>query len=401
LALTPREKIGTAAMIATHEIISNLSRAKSAMEDLIHEVSDLTALVAADGRVVWGNVATAVWLGVEQDVVHERNLKEIFIDPGVFLGRLDSLSLDTEAKDEFSLSLIHNGQLRDLLWTIKPFQALSNRRGRLYLVTGRDITDFSKAQRAQAKLEAELETAQILQRRFLPETFLQTPDLRIAAFYQPAEQCSGDWWGRFELGGGHELICIADVTGHGAASALVTSMTQALSLSFVHRHQNKAISPAALIKEINEVVFKTFHGDMYMTFFAIVMVPDQGKIVASNAAHNFPMILRPCREAKNKLESLVVQGNPIGHALLTPFIDVTYKIQAGDRIVLYTDGLTECRNRENRMYGAGAFRRSILRHTHRDTEDFRDHLVGEALTFYGGQPLADDITLVVIDMKSE
>ncbi|RZA24775.1 MAG: hypothetical protein EOP10_08900 [Proteobacteria bacterium] len=399
MALTAREQIASATMIATHEVVSNLTRAKSAMENLVHEMADLTALLSGDGRVIWGNVTTATWLGVDHDVLHEKNLKSIFLEPQTFEDRLKFISSGLLEKDEFSLVLLINGKRRDILWTMKPFRAVSARRGLLVLITGHDITDVLKAQSDRAKLENELETAQILQQRFLPPGHIQAGRLEIASFYRPAEQCSGDWWGHFDLGGDRDLVCVADVTGHGAASALVTSMTQALCLSFVDRHQNDEVSPAALISEINGIIFKTFHGDMYMTFFALVIAHKKGEIIASNAAHNFPMVLRAVREAKQNPEALVVQGNPIGHAADSLYLDISYRTAPGDRFILYTDGLTECRNMERKMYGSGTFRRSIVRHSEEDTGDFRDKLMEDALSFYGEQPLADDITLVIVDVK--
>lgn len=402
MALTPREQIASATMIATHEVLSNLTRSKLAMENLVHEMADLIALLTLDGRVIWGNQSTAEWMGVDHDVLHEMTLSGLFseVEWLNFSERLKAIASGALDTDEFSTGLSLKGSKRDVLWQLRPYRAVSDRRGLLMLLTGHDVTEILSARSDRSKLEAELETAQILQQRFLPPPHILSHELEIASFYRPAEQCSGDWWGYFDLGAHKQLVCIADVTGHGAASALVTAMTHALCQSFVHRHQAKDVSPAALIREINEIVFQTFQGDMYMTCFAIVIDHQRRSIRASNAAHTFPMILRMGRGLKQNPESILVQGNPIGHAPHTNFADVELKMSQGDRFILYTDGLTEGRNRERKMYGSGALRRSILRHAHERVEVFRDKIIEDALRFFDGQALADDITLAIFDIKS-
>lgn len=387
-------------MIATHEVVSNLTRAKSAMENLVHEMADVTALVTGEGRVIWGNQATADWLELPHDKLHEQSIDAFFDEESWrdFSAALGSVASGLVQSTELASELRLRGQKRDVLWNLRPFRAVSQRRGIIVLLTGHDITDILQARTERSRLEAELETAQILQQRFLPPSQIKTTTLEIASFYRPAEQCSGDWWGYFDLGSGRELVCIADVTGHGAASALVTSMTQALCLSYVQRNQNRDVAPSSLIREINEIVYQTFRGDMYMTFFALIFDAKRGMVTGSNAAHNFPLVIRAKPMGKNP-EAILVQGNPVGHESNARFVDQEIRAERGDRFILYTDGLTECRNPENKMYGSGAFRRSIIRHQAEDVTDLRDSLVNDALVFFAEQPLADDVTLAVIKVR--
>ncbi len=404
MALSPREQIASATMIATHEVVTSLTKAKDAMESLVHEMRDFTALITQEGRVVWGNKTAAQWLHVEHDHIHEHGVSRLFADDDW----LRVVALTEELKNEgwgdreFALGVKRGTVTRDVLFNLRPFRGVSDRRGQLYLLVGRDITDVLEARTVRAKLEAELETAQLMQQAFFPPAHLATKGLEISSFYQPAEQCSGDWWGAFDLGFDTDLICIADVTGHGAASALVTAMTQAACLSFAKRNYQSAqpISPARLLTEINDIVCTTFKGGIYMTFFAVVIDHRNKVMRASNAAHNFPFVLRHDRRpgARNP-EAIVVQGTLIGYALDTVFTEKASEVHAGDRLVLYTDGFVECRNPERKMYGAGNFRRSILKHAEKPLEEFRDALVDDAFTFFNGQPLIDDVTLVTFDVK--
>jgi PAS domain S-box-containing protein len=401
MTLSAREQIASATMVANHEVVTNLTRAKAAMETLLHEMHDLTCLLTQDGRIIWGNTTTADWLNVEHDSLHEAKLQKLF--PGdewkPIAERLSKITPHSEY-EEFSGPVVVKDKLREVLWSLRPFKAVSDRRGLLILVVGRDITDVLQARSERAKLEAELETAQIMQQSFFPAPYIKTKYVEVCSYYRPAEQCSGDWWGYFDLGNDTELVCIADVTGHGAASALVTAMTQASCLSYAKRHfeSKTKVSARQLLQEINDVVFHTFHGDFYMTFFAFILEHKSAVLRVSNAGHNFPMVLKGDRIPGKNPESIILQGNPIGHADDTVYTEEELPLLKGNRYVMYTDGFTECRNPAQRMYGPGNFRRSVLRNADKSAVEFRDNLVNEALTFYASEPLADDLTLVTIDI---
>ncbi len=403
MPLSPREQIASATMVATHEVVTNLTRAKFAMETLVHEMRDLTCLLTREGRIIWGNTTAALWLEVDHDCLHETPLKPLFPDEEwlLFAERMKSMDTVNSAYQEFHSPAIIKGQVRDVLWTLRPFTAVSSRRGLLLLASARDVTDFLQLRTQRAKLEAELETAQIMQAAFFPPAHILSKNLEICSFYRPADQCSGDWWGHFDLGNDTDIVCIADVTGHGAASALVTAMTQAACMGYAKRHfeSSESVSARKLLEEINEIVCLTFKGDFYMTFFVFVIEHAKGLIRASNAAHNFPMVLRANRPVGKNPESVIIQGSPIGHDLHTVFLEEEFPVNKGDRYVLYTDGFTECRNPALKMYGPGSLRRSVLRHATEPLEAFRDALVSDAINFYAGHPLADDLTLVTVDIR--
>lgn len=401
MSLSPREEIASATMIATHELVSNLIRAKAAMENLVHELSDFLVLVTEEGRIIWGNTLAADWLSVPRDILHEHSIEALFDDelwPEISR-LLKNVGANGPEHEEYKASLELKGEARDILFQVRPFRAVSDRRGKLILFSGHDITEILKARSEQAKLEAELATAQILQQRFLPSGQDHSKHLNVASYYEAADQCSGDWWGHFHLADDVEIICIADVTGHGAASALVTAMTHALCLSFVDRHKGERVSPSALLSEINGIVCRTFRGDMYMTFFCVVFDFKAGTALASNAAHNYPFILRAGKEEKQNPEAILVAGNPIGHDEATKFSDLSFPIHPRDRFIFYTDGLTECRNPARKMYGAGSFRRSILRHQKESIDVFRDRLIQDVEAFSEGESLADDLTLAIFELR--
>src|SRR5689334_14786799 len=91
MSMTPREQLASATMIATHEIVVNLEKAKSSLESLINGMQDLTCLITTDGRIIWGNQRAASWLGIDHDLVHLCFMKQLFKDEDwqQFLARLE------------------------------------------------------------------------------------------------------------------------------------------------------------------------------------------------------------------------------------------------------------------------------------------------------------------------
>jgi serine phosphatase RsbU (regulator of sigma subunit) len=420
MSMTPREQLASATMIATHEIVVNLEKAKSSLESLINGMQDLTCLITTEGRIIWGNQRAATWLQIDQDLVHLCQMKQLFKEDDwqQFQNRLQPYQHSglTGSPGEFQLPIQMGPGSREILWSVRPFQAVSVRRGTILLLVGRDITEVLRERAEKAKLETELETAQIMQAAFFPPNRIRSAGIEICSFYRPAEQCSGDWWGHFNFGDGVDLVCVGDVTGHGAASALVTAMTQATCMAYANSARvgksKDYLHPSNLLHQINRIVYDTFKGKFFMTFFAMLFDTNTGVVRACNAGHNFPLHLKGQhrRQALHKEplpenvkpfrgpEALAIQGNPIGFDPDTVYQEKELPLQDLDRFILFTDGIIECKSEEGQMYGSSAFRKSIGRSMEKEAVAFRDSIVEHALQFFGKQPLADDLTLVSVDV---
>lgn len=405
MALTAREHLASATTIANHELVTHLEKSQSALETLVRGLQDFICICTAEGRILWGNDKAASWFGCDVDLLHRNNLEQLLTDAWPeFSSQLNSkagperVSGDLEFEIEVSLS----GQRRNILWNLQPFQQVSERRGRVLLISGRDITEILAERRERVRLESELETAMILQSAFFPNDHIKRPPIEIAAFYRPAERCSGDWWGHFSLGPQLDLICISDVSGHGAASALVTAMTQATCMNFAAQHsasEKREASIPTLLKQLNRVIFETFHGATYMTFFALLFDTAAREVFACNAGHNFPFVLhQSVNKERSWPDPLMLGGNPLGCEESPVYATKNWPFLKGDRFTLFTDGLIECRGGPSgKPFGSAGLRRSMVRHKDEDVLRFRDLVMEDALAYYGAVPLRDDITFVVID----
>ncbi|RZA14735.1 MAG: hypothetical protein EOP10_27540, partial [Proteobacteria bacterium] len=354
-----------------------------------------------ESRIIWGNGSAGEWLGLVGDGIRKSSIAQLFAadDFIIFSSYLQNVQRQDSGRKDCQISTFVAGKKREVLWSFKPFKAVSDRRGLIILVTAQDITDALQSKMKATKMEAELETAKLIQNAFFPPVLIQNDRLSIASYYRPADQCSGDWWGYFDLGHGIDLLIIADVTGHGAAAALVTAVTQTSCRIFAETYfQKSGVLPSRLLHDLNRGIIETFKGRMHMTALALVIDRKTNRITFSNAAHIPPLMLRQEKDGHRKLTSLVALGNLVGSSLDSVFEDGVVEALAGDRFILYSDGITEARNPKDRMFGPGNLRRSALAHADLELTLFRDRLIEDAFRYYDGRPIEDDFTLVTFDL---
>ncbi len=269
--------------------------------------------------------------------------------------------------------------------------AVNNMGGQLELLMGDRLE--------KARLEAELKTAKIVQDAFFPKLKPDEAEFRFSTFFRPASECGGDWWGHYRLSPKHELICIADATGHGVPAALVTAMvfaaTSIMARRFVERGKDR-YSPSDLLRELNATLCETESAKLTMTFFAIIFDLETGFMHFCNAAHNFPLLLRKGEVAPITLRSV---NDPLGM-----YPDVAYKdaepvqIMPGDRVILFTDGLIECTDAKDDPWGRRRFHKALKAHTGGSLVELKDNLVKSAYAHFGDHPAEDDVTVVVTEV---
>ncbi|BBH52577.1 SpoIIE family protein phosphatase [Fluviispira sanaruensis] len=244
-------------------------------------------------------------------------------------------------------------------------------------------------------LEMELATSQLVQKTFLPQTAPVHPNVECAGTAIPAAFCGGDWWNTVSLKDKF-FVFIADVTGHGTASAMVTA---AVSGYFV-AVQSKLFAGENLDVDDILVGFDTVLSSMgnsndvryNMTCFSCVFDFEKRVIRFSNAGHNFPMLVR----ADKKVISLVASGHRLGNTNGERFEKKEIPLEKDDFVFFYTDGLIENKNDQDDEYGKRRLRKFIDKNNSENCAAFIEHLLQDALEFYGsGKPLEDDITIVV------
>ena len=235
--------------------------------------------------------------------------------------------------------------------------------------------------------ERELVEARSIQRRLLPTDVPSIDSYRIAAAWKPARTVSGDYFDVLKFSDTEAALCIADVSGKGMPAALLMSNVQAA----VHAFASETVSPSELCAKVNRVVSSSTGEDKFITFFYGIVNADRKKLVYTNAGHDAGLLLR----SDGSLERLTPDG-----AVLGPFPNWTYKhaeidIRAGDRLLLFTDGVTECRSSAGDEFGEDRLLELLIENRALQAEELRDVIV-DAVVAFGGGELQDDATLLVL-----
>jgi phosphoserine phosphatase RsbU/P len=192
--------------------------------------------------------------------------------------------------------------------------------------------------KANDSLEREMKTVADIQRSLLPSTLPQLPGIDIAAFYQTSRNAGGDYYDFFELPDGKLGILIADVSGHGTPAAVIMAVTH----SIAHTLHRPPEPPHQLLQFINHHLCAryTTNGTFVTAFYGIYNPKDRSLLYCS-AGHNPPVV-----RAFNSTQARELSGRrnlPLGIEPDEQYADATTTLDAGDTLVIYTDGIVEAR----------------------------------------------------------
>lgn len=232
----------------------------------------------------------------------------------------------------------------------------------------------------------DLEAATEIQRSFLPSERPQVAGLRFFDHYSPAQQIGGDYYDYIPLPGNRLAIAVGDVAGKGVSAALLMARLSAFTrFCFAgERDVKKALA------QLNRVLSRTGSGDRFVTFVAVVIDLETFAATFVNAGH--PLVLRR-RADRSDVEEL---GNDIAGLPLAMF-DLDYDemvvpLEPGDTLLLYTDGVTEARNRQNEVYGLARLTKAMSESSP-DAESIGTAILADVRRFAEGRPASDDLTL--------
>ncbi len=183
-------------------------------------------------------------------------------------------------------------------------------------------------------LDRELQAVGEIQRSLLPERLPSIPGFELAAHYQTSARAGGDYYDFFKLSNGEWGLFIADVSGHGTPAAVLMAITHAVAHAQPHAHT----PPAAMLKYLNDRLALAYtRGGTFVTAFYAVLNPVNRTLTYSRAGHNPPRLVRGDRVISIDKEG----GLPLGIIGGQVYDQATITLEAGDQLLLYTDGITE------------------------------------------------------------
>jgi sigma-B regulation protein RsbU (phosphoserine phosphatase) len=256
------------------------------------------------------------------------------------------------------------------------------------------VTHYLKLRRELAQayeiVERELKVVADIQRSLLPQVLPRIPNLELAAYYRTSRWAGGDYYDFFPLPDGRWGILIADVSGHGTPAAVLMAITHSLA----HSLPGPPDPPDAMLAYVNRQLSRhyTASNEVFVTAFYGVYDPVERSLIYSSAGHNPPRLRRCKNESVRSLEE--VGGPPLGLLDDTEYGQTTLRLERGDVLAFYTDGITEAMNGRGHQFGADRLDQ-VLARCDLDAAAIVSTVIESLEEFTDGLAPEDDRTLLI------
>jgi len=215
--------------------------------------------------------------------------------------------------------------------------------------------------------------------------------LEIDGACLPARGVGGDYYDYFALDADRVGIAIADVAGKGIAAALLMSCVQAALRSQL---EGEAKPLTEIVATINHLLQRSTNDNAYATFFYAQFDGQTRQLTYVNAGHNPPLLVRAAAASE-----LTVGGPVIGLLSEPLYQQGTIRVERGDLLIAYTDGITEAMNAAGEEFGEGRLRALVTASRHLSVRLLAEEVIGSLREWQGDGPQHDDITLLVARVK--
>ena len=257
------------------------------------------------------------------------------------------------------------------------------------------IASIKNISAQQERYSTELDIAEKIQRGLLPNNFPNNDNYQITAYIDPAKEVGGDFYDFFMVDETHLALVIADVSGKGIPAALFMAIGKTLLMD--HTINSKNLSQTFTL--VNNLLSRGNSSDMFITAYEGLLDLETGEYKFVNAGHEMPFIYK---EKNNTFESYKCKPGFV----LAGMPDIKYqegqlKLDPGDKIFLYTDGIPEASNDAKNRFGMEKLQRVLRENRHEDTETIIDSVKREVDRFVSGAPQFDDITMLCFEFKQK
>ena len=236
------------------------------------------------------------------------------------------------------------------------------------------------------RLVKDMEFARTVQESFLPQQAPDVQSYRFSAHYTPALEVGGDFYDFIYLDQNRTGIVIGDVSGKGVPAALYMAKlgSDMRTLAFTEK------MPAEALMKLNDLLAGRSRRGMFATLLYIELDAATGIMTLSNAGH-LPPIIKKADGSLVKLET--AGGAPLGMLPGMKLFQEEAKLERGDTVVLYTDGIVEAMNAKEELYGFDRFE-ELIKKSLSGPGALKDAIIGDVNRFTGLSPQHDDMTLV-------
>jgi sigma-B regulation protein RsbU (phosphoserine phosphatase) len=251
----------------------------------------------------------------------------------------------------------------------------------------RELDEAGARRRADARATRELEHAQRIQQALLPSPLPEIEGCEMAAMWKPASAFGGDCYDMIRFSKTRLGLSIADVAGKGLPAALLMANLQASVRAFA----TDEARPETVTRQVNRALCRHTPLDRFVTFFYATIDTTAGTLACSNAGHNPPVLVH----ADGSVSRPATDGMVLGVIADNSYTQTEMHLRPGDRLVLFTDGITEAGSHEGREFGDDRLVQVVIAHRHRSAPEILNEIFREVSAFTSGV-FSDDATLISI-----
>jgi Serine phosphatase RsbU, regulator of sigma subunit len=250
-----------------------------------------------------------------------------------------------------------------------------------------------KLEMAMKAIDVELEMARKVQESMLPKDIGCFKGLSIAAGYFPCGRVGGDLYDVIKINEYLTCFLMFDVVGHGVPAALISAMAKVAFSKYIAQN----VSTAEVMERVNTEIVSFFEEKRHITAFIGVYDAAKKELVYTKAGHPPPYIVR---SNVQELERLTNNGLPLGMFPGIKYDSTKTVMGPGDTLVIYTDGLTECCNSEEKTFGKKRLE-ELLGNLPKESvpDDYLGALIKAQFKFTEGAAKTDDVTILIIKIS--
>lgn len=278
--------------------------------------------------------------------------------------------------------------------------------GTSFNIMAGNLERLLQAEKERQRLQAELEIAREVQAQLLPKPLREFGSLRIASVCNAARMVSGDYFDYQALDEYRLAVALGDVAGKGISAALLMATLQSAMRSQLRQcveataaamagmgagYGPQQVSTARLVSNLNQQIYASTAPEKYATFFFSIYDEAAGELTYTNAGHLPPLLVR-----NGEILPLDTNGTVVGCFAAARYGESRLKLEPGDLLVCYTDGVTEPENVYGEMFGEQRLHALLREHAGLDVAELGQRIAEEVMRWTGSAELQDDLTLLLI-----
>jgi len=241
-------------------------------------------------------------------------------------------------------------------------------------------------------LKGELEVAREIQLAMLPAGTFTSGDIEICGTTRPANTVGGDFYDVLPLPDGRVILAVGDVAGKGSPAALLMALLLAMLRTLV----DEELAPEPLVTRLNAQIWRHSPGSRFITIFYGVYTPSTGALTYVNGGQNPPLI----RRRDGSFERLGATGIALGMFDKSTYAAVETRIDPGELLVLYSDGITEAENPAGQPLEEAGLEAILDRHPDAAAAQLGIHVIKAVERYAQASRFTDDLTILILRRRA-